>query len=171
MNYPITAIGILLNKDCILARYMPLIPLKEKLIAGLLHLGCDTKEKCTLLTDEQLLSIGIPNKEMINLFRRFLVMYDVNPQKFKDIDSLSLSVGEAKAYRELYQLPGVKATRAELYYKAGYTNLFEIASATAEEIIEKTSQVIAAESSNNKAPLLKEARTHVAVARAFTSSI
>ena len=108
---------------------------------------------------------------MINLFRRFLVMYDVNPQKFKDIDSLSLSVGEAKAYRELYQLPGIKATRAELYYKAGYTNLFEIASATAEEIIEKTSQVIAAESSNNKAPLLKEARTHVAVARAFTSSI
>ena len=96
---------------------------------------------------------------------------DVNPQKFKDIDSLSLSVGEAKAYRELYQLPGIKATRAELYYKAGYTNLFEIASATAEEIIEKTSQVIAAESSNNKAPLLKEARTHVAVARAFTSSI
>lgn len=70
--------------------------------------------------------------------------------------------------RELYQLPGVKSTRATLYFKAGFRSLADIAVSTPQEIIAKTESVIRQENLGLKAPLLKEVKTHIAVARAFT---
>ena len=66
------------------------------------------------------------------------------------------------------QLPGVKSTRAMLYFKAGFHSLLDIALSSPQEIIAKTENVIRKENLSLKVPLLKEVKTHVAVARAFT---
>lgn len=38
------------------------------------------------LSNEELLLSGLPDVNTANLFRRFLALYDVNPQKFKDLN-------------------------------------------------------------------------------------
>ncbi len=124
-----------------------------------------------MLSDETLLTIGLENVEMVALFRAFLTLYDINPAKLKEIDSICKSPEEAASFQELYQLPGVKSTRAMLYYKAGLGSLEIIAQSSPQEIIAKTEQVIRKENLDLKVPLMKEIRTHIAVARAFTDSL
>lgn len=168
MNYRVEAIEILLNEDCILQRYYPLIPYKEIMLRNMRANGYSTKNECLSLSDDALYELGLPNFELVNLFRRFLVLYDVNNSKFKDIKSISANETEASAFRELYLLPGVKSTRARLYYDSGYRNLSEIASALPEQIIHNTSETIIRKGLNLKAPLPKEVRTHIAVAMVLT---
>lgn len=55
-----------------------------------------------------------------------------------------------------------------LYYKAGYCTLVDIANASPESIITKTENVISEGNLDLKVPLLREVKTHIAVARAFT---
>lgn len=69
------------------------------------------------------------------------------------------------------QLPGVKSTRAMLYYKAGLCSLETIARSSVQDIIAKTEHVIKTEYLDLKVPLMKEVRTHIAVARAFTDCL
>ena len=95
-------------------------------------------------------------------------MYDINNVKLKEIDRFVLPVEEAIAFKELYLLPGVKRTRASLYYKAGFKSLLDIANATSQDIIEKTAYAIRKFLLNCKVPLVKEVKTHIAVSRAFT---
>lgn len=45
-DYKIRAIKVLLNEDCILARYYPLIPYKDLLVENLSKMGCYTKSDC-----------------------------------------------------------------------------------------------------------------------------
>ena len=124
-NYKIEAIIILLKEDCILTGYYPLIQYKESLVCNLKKLGCITKSE--MLSDEELQQAGLPDIGLVNLFRRFLTMYDINPSKLKEIGKLDISPEEAEGYLELYHLPGVKSTRASLYYKAGFRSLEDIA--------------------------------------------
>lgn len=168
MNYRIEAFIELLNEDCIVARNYPLIPYKYTLVNRLRSIGCLTKSDCLELSAEALVSAGLPDAELADLFKRFLVMYDVKPQKLKEIDTLCETPEEKKAFRELYQLPGVKHKRAFLYYETGYRSLQAIASSSPEEIISKTEETIRKERLELKVPLMKEVRTHIAVARAFT---
>ena len=168
LNYRIEAIKELLNKDCILERYYPLIPIKEKLLDFCMSMNCNTKEECLQLPDEIFLQSGALNQAEINMFRSFLSMYDINNVKLKEIDRLILSVEEATAFKQLYLLPGVKSTRASLYYKAGLKSLLDIANATSQDIIEKTTLAANKYSINCKVPLVKEVKTHIAVSRAFT---
>ncbi len=168
MNYRIEAIIELLNQDCILTRYDFLIPYKYTLVERLRSIGCLTKSDCLELPIETLVSVGLPDAELADLFRRFLVMYDVRPQKLKEIDTLCGTTEEKEAFRELYQLPGIKYKRALLYYKAGYRSLDAIASSSPEEIISKTEETIQKEKLELKVPLMKEVKTHRAVARVFT---
>lgn len=168
INYRIDAINVLLNEDCILTRYYPLIPYKEMLTEYLIQIGCPMKNDCMALSNEALLLSGLPDVNTANLFRRFLALYDVNPQKFKDIESICQTSEETDAFRELYMLPGVRAKRAMLYYKSGYQTLKAIASSSAEDIISKTEEVIKEERLDLKVPLVKEVKTHIAVAKAFT---
>lgn len=167
-DYRIEAISLLLNEDCILKGYYPLIPHKDRLLEQLKMLGCRRKSDAMQLTDEQLLCVGLPDAGVVALFRRFLVMYDPKPQKMREIAAVSQTSEEEEAFEGLYLLPGVKSTRARLYMLAGFGSLEEIAAVTAESLIAACQQTIERECLNLKPPLLKEARTHIAVARAFT---
>lgn len=60
--------------------------------------------------------------------------------------------------------------RASLYFKAGFKALEDIAGSSVEEILEKTTKVIKEENLNLKVPLVKEVKTHIAVARVFTNN-
>lgn len=168
MNYRVEAFAILLREDCLLQRYYPLIPYREMLLENLRGIYCVSKNECAALPDETLLELGLPNRELVNLFRRFLTMYDVRDSKFKEIASVAADEAEAAALRELYLLPGVKATRAMLYYASGYGSLSRIASTPPEQIIRDTSELINRKGLSMKAPLPKEVRTHIAVAKALT---
>lgn len=168
MNYKTEAIDILLNEDCILQRYYPLIPYKSTLLQNLLKNGCFTKEECLAIPDEALIQMGLPDGGMVQLFRLFLNMYDVKPGKLQEIGKVSENEEEKKSFRELYQLPGVKAVRARLYASAGYSDLISIAAASPEQIISDTEKVILQNKPDVKVPLLKEVKTHIAVAKAFT---
>ena len=158
MNYKIEAIDVLLNEDCILQRYFPLIQYKEMLIENLMNNHYFSKAEC----------MELPNHELVKLFRNFMVMYDVKDSKFKDIKDIVTNEAEADSFRELYLLPGVKGVRAKLYYDANYKCMSTIASANTEQIIRDTSKVILQKGLKWKAPLPKEVRTHIAVAKAFT---
>ena len=82
-DYKVEAIDILLNEDCILQRYVPLVPYKHKIIKHLKKLGCRTKSECTELSDRSLLDIGLPDMEMVMLFRTFLVYMMRSPRNLK----------------------------------------------------------------------------------------
>lgn len=168
MNYKIEAIKILLNTDCVLTRYYSLIPYKEKLVNNLIELGCTTKDECLKLDDELLIKSGLPNIEDVRLFKSFLNIYDINKSKFKEINTFCTSKEEENAFYQLYLLPGIKKTRATLYYKSGYDTLKVIANSSAEEIIFKISGTIDRDNLELKVPLLKEVKTHIAVAKAFS---
>lgn len=167
-DYKIEAIKVLLNEDCILTRYYPLIPYKDLLVENLKKMGCVTKSDCMKLTDESLSNAGLADIEMVHLFNAFLVLYDINPTKLKEITAVCKKDEETQAFRELYHLPGVKSTRAMLYFKAGFRSLVDIALSTPQEIIAKTEDIISKEDLSLKVPLLKEVKTHIAVAKAFT---
>lgn len=85
MDYRIEAIEILLNDDCILQRFFPLIQYRDVLVKNLLEHGFSTKTVCMGLTDEKLIEMGLPDGEMAGLFRKFLAMYDVKGSKFREI--------------------------------------------------------------------------------------
>lgn len=166
-DYSIEALEILLNKDCLTERFYPLIQYKSTLIQGLQQLHCQTKNEAALLSDAEYVGIGIDDAEVISLLRRFFAIYDPNPQKFREIEKLSLDSDEQLSYRELYCLPGVKQTRASLYYKAGYRTLADFVNSSPDEIAEKTARAIFEHRLACIVPLPKEIRTHIAVAKAF----
>ena len=167
-DYPIEALDILLNRDCLTARYCPLIKYKAALLAELQKLGCRTKSDVQKLTDEALMQTGLNDTDTVALFRGFLAMYDPKPQKFREITKLCTDPEEISAFTELYHLPGVKYVRASLYCRSGYSSLADIAAATAYDIHEKTALTIEREDLTCIVPLPKEVRTHIAVAKAFT---
>ncbi|MBR5800728.1 MAG: hypothetical protein IKY23_11795 [Lachnospiraceae bacterium] len=115
-----------------------------------------------------MLQMGLPDVDMVNLFRNFLVMYDVKPQKLREIEKVSSCEEEIKSFHELYLLPGVKEIRARLYYEAGYKFLADIAAVLPEQIIYDTGEVIKQKNLDLKVPLLKEVKTHITVAKAYT---
>lgn len=165
-DYPIEAMEVLLQEGCLLQRYHPLIPQKERLISGLQRLGCKTKSEAERLPDEAYLQIGL-REDILPLLRRFYTLYDPAPGKFREIPRLCTDPVEAAVLRELYHLPGVKYTRARLYASSGFRCLGNIARSSPEEILEKTANTIVQEGLSCAVPLPKEVRTHIAVARAF----
>lgn len=169
-DYRTEAITYLLKEDCILARFYPLITYKTRLVENLLKMHCYRKSECAALGDEALLGAGLPDVETVQLFRAFLALYDIKPAKLREIPSVCSGEEELRAFRELYHLPGVKATRAALYCKAGLCTLADIALSSPEEIIAETARVIKEENLPLKVPLMKETKTHIAVARAFTDT-
>ncbi|MCQ2793497.1 MAG: hypothetical protein MJ221_03700 [Bacilli bacterium] len=163
MDYKIDAIKILLNEDCILSRYFPLIPYKVQIIEFAKKSNIKTKNELSEMD-----TINVFNDESLNnLFKRFLVMYD-NEYKLRFLSKLNLDNNRLSAYKELFLLPGVKETRAELYYLSGYKNLLSIANSTSEKILEDVQKVIIDNNLSLKLPLDKEIKTHIAVANAFT---
>lgn len=168
MNYKIEAIDILLNEECILQRFYPLVQYKRILIQNFLNNGYLSKEDCLALSDETLIQMGLPGADMVSLFRFFLNMYDVKENKMREIEKVAENEEERILFQQLYLLPGVKAVRARLYASAGYTDLFKIAVASHQQIIADTERVIMQNRLNLKVPLLKEVRTHIAVAKVLT---
>ena len=169
MNYKIEAIKILLDKNCILERYYPLILFKDELIKRFKYNNIFSKEDA--LTSDNIL-IGIFKDDyLVNLFKKFLNMYEINKSKLKEIDKLILSKDEKESFMELYLLPGVKETRARLYYLSSLKTLKDISLKTPEEIINLTKKTINDHNLNCKEPLYKEASTHIAVAKLLTEYI
>ena len=166
-DYSIHAFEILLDEACLGERFFPLIPYKHPLIAGLQALHCKTKNDAAALMDADLATIGLKDPGCITLFRRFLTLYDPNPQKFREIKKVTTDPVLQQAYTELYYLPGVKQTRASLYYKAGYRSLRDFVNTTPEEVRVRTAHVISECGLSCIVPLPKEIRTHIAVAKAF----
>ncbi|MCQ2425557.1 MAG: hypothetical protein MJ070_05375 [Lachnospiraceae bacterium] len=166
-DYGIDALDVLLKKDCLLDRYHPLIDGKEKLITGLKALGCLKKSDIAGIPDADLMRIGLKDPDAIGLFRRFLTLYDPDPRKFREIPALVSDPAEREAFTGLYHLPGVKYSRAKLYYLSGYRTLVMFTVTDADEILSKTARTIAENKLSCSVPLPKEARTHIAVARAF----
>ena len=169
MNYKITAINILLNKDCILERYFPLIPFKDELIKRFTQGNIFTKEDA--INSDVIVKEVLIEDKLVNLFKLFLNMYEINKTKLREIDKLDLTNEERASFKELYLLPGVKATRAELYYLSSFKSLKDIANKTPEEIINLTTKTIVDNNLPCKAPLYKEASTHVAVAKLMSEYI
>ena len=167
-NYPVEAMELLLDPDCLPERYAPLIPLREALLSGLRTLGCKRKNEAAQLPDEALAQLGLNEDGLIRLFRRFLRLYDAAPQKWREIPKLTSDPEMQAAFSELYHLPGVRQVRAELYCRSGYRTLAALAAATEEEVIERTARTIADGQLSCIVPLPKEVRTHIAVARVFT---
>lgn len=166
-DYRIEALKVLLDKECLAGRYYPLIPYRDVLMTGLHALHCKTKGDAAALTDTDLAKIGLTDAGCIQLFRRFLTLYDSNPQKFREIEKITADPDEQQAYRELYYLPGVKQTRASIYYQAGYRSLRDFVNTTPEEVRIRTSRIISECGLSCIVPLPKEIRTHIAVAKAF----
>ena len=167
-DYSIESLRILLNKDCLSERFFALTDLREELIAGLKGFGCVVKSDASRLSDAELAAVLRHDEAAVRLFRRFLTIYDPSPQKFKEIPALSSDPSEQQSYRELYLLPGVRYTRAHLYYRSGYKTLQSIAETTVEEVLSKTAMTISDGNLTCIVPLPKEVRTHIAVAKAFT---
>lgn len=167
-DYPIESLRILLNEDCLSGRFYPLISIREDLIIGLKSCGCVTKNDVSRLSDGELAGIMLHDEAKVKLFRRFLTIYDPNPQKFKEIPKLTSDPAEQAAFWELYHLPGVRYTRAYLYYHAGYKTLRDLADTAVEEVLSKTAMTISNENFMCIVPLPKEVRTHIAVAKAFS---
>lgn len=90
-------------------------------------------------------------------------MYDFNNAKIKEISNFDLNEDEITSFKEQYLLPGIKRTRALLYYKSGFCSLTDLANSSAKGIIEKTSNLILSEHLNIKVPLAKEVMKHIAV--------
>lgn len=166
-NYNIEALDILLDKDCLSERYYPLLPYKNILVSQFRLAGCKTKNDAAALSDDQLAQLGLQDVKIIQLLRRFLTIYDANPQKFREIEKISSNPEEQTAFRELYYLPGVKSVRASLYYRAGYKSLQDFADTTVQEVLERTALAISKYDLSCIVPLPKEVRTQIAVAKAF----
>ena len=163
-NYPMEALTVLLRRDCLSERYYSLLPYRERLLSAL---AGKRKNEAASLTDGELIHIGLPDVETIRLLRRFFALYDPRPDKLREISQLAADEKERAAFRELYMLPGVKAVRASLYYRSGYTSLGDVANTTVEEVQRRTAETIAADGLGCTVPLPKEVRTHIAVAKAF----
>lgn len=157
----------MLNKDCILERYHPLIPFKDELVNRFKTANALTKDDA-IECDDIMMDI-FKDEYLVKLFKVFLNMYEVNKSKLREIDKLNLSEEERKSYQELYLLPGVKATRARLYYLSSLKSLNDIAVKTPEEIIKLTKNAIIAHNLDCKEPLFKEANTHIAVAKLMSA--
>lgn len=166
-NYSIEALEILLDSSCLPGRFDSLLPYKTALLSGFRLLGCRTKKDAAELTDEDYARIGLKDTQTVRLMRRFLALYDPNPAKFREIPKVVSAPEERAAYEELYCLPGVKAVRAALYYQSGYRSIRDFAAATTAALLEKTAKTIETNSLPCTAPLPKEVRTQIAVARAF----
>lgn len=166
-NYCIGALDILLDRSCLSERYFPLIPLKDSLISQLQLMGCKTKNDASSLSDEALMLAGLDGPDTVRLLRRFLTIYDPNPQKFKEITKLCTNPEEQTAFRELYHLPGVKYVRANLYYRSGYSSIMDFAETTEKEVLSRTAAAITDNDLSCIVPLPKEVRTHIAVSKAF----
>lgn len=169
-NYKIEALEYLLDKECLPEKYYPLIQFKKNLISQSHRMGYQTKNDIVELSDAELFHFGLQDEIIINLLRRFLKLYDPRPQKMKEIEKLNLSAKEKLAFQELFYLPGVKQTRASLYFYSGYESLASIADADLKDILEKTALTISAHNLPCIVPLPKEVRTHIAVAKAFTKN-
>ena len=166
-DYPLEAISFLLDGDRLPERYAPLLHHKETLLLSLRRLGCARKSDAEKLPDADYTRMGLDGA-LTALFRRFLAMYDVKPQKLREVETLSADPDERAALWELYHLPGVKRVRAMLYYRAGYRSLADLAETTVSDVRERTARAIAEDAPGCTVPLPKEARTHIFVARAFT---
>ena len=169
MNYKIEAIDILLNENCVLERYYSLIPFKDKLLKKFKNNNILTKEQA--FNSDSILIDVLKDESLINLFKRFLNMYEINKSKLKEIDKINLSSSERISFKELYLLPGVKETRARLYYLSCLKSLKDISAKTPEEIIDLTKKTIINKKLDCKEPLYKEASTHIAVAKLLTEYI
>ena len=166
MNYYIDAVLELLSESCILERYYPLIKFKEEVVSKLKSNGIFTKEIALQLSDDFYLTI-FSDSNLIRLFKKFLVMYDVNENKFKEIEKMKIEESIKESYRELYLLPGVKEVRANLYYKCGIKSLDDIYSKNYDEIIKILRNGIKKNNLASKLPLPKEINTHIVVAKLY----
>lgn len=166
MNYKIEAINILLNEDCIINRYYPLIKYKDSLLCLFKKYNVKTRNDC-LNVRVDLVDL-FKDPRLVNLFCRFLIMYDSDDKKLKGLTRLSVSDDEMKSYKELFLLPGVKETRAKLYYLAGYKTLKDIADSSVKDILDKMADTIKENKLECVLPFEKELRTHIAVAKTFT---
>ncbi len=170
-DYSIGAIEILLNEDCVLKRFYPLIPYKDTIIKTFNEMGFQRKSEIMKLSDEDLMCVFSSQPELSGLFRAFLKLYDTDAKKMREIDRAALPSEADAAFRQFFLLPGVRTTRATLYFKAGFRTLEDIASSSPEEMIEKTAKAIKAENLSMVPPLMKEVKTHIAVSKAFTSGV
>ena len=166
-NYKIESILILLNEDCILQRYYPLVQVKQPLLRFLQEQGVVFKDDCGRISDDKYLANGTLNAQTLQLFKRFLTMYDVKRSKIAQLNKLCLSDEMRQTYEQFFALPGVSETRANLYYKAGLRSLRDVANLTASELVDKCKSAIDSQNLSCIAPLTKEASTHIAVAKAF----
>lgn len=168
MNYKLEAIDLLLNENCVLNRYYPLIPWKKELIEYCKNAGVSSKEECLAKFDTLLLFKLLINEHLVMLFRHFLTMYDAKASKFTNIKNLKISDDEKTSYMSLYLLPGVKETRARLYYLAGFRTIQDFAEMNPNEMLSILERTIKDNKLNVTLPLPKEIRTHIVVAKVYT---
>lgn len=167
-NYRMEALDILLCENCVLQRYYPLIPFKAYWIESFRKAGYLTRADCLGAAEHTLEQLGVP-EALVGLLRRFLHLYDYRGKGPRDIpNAAGRAPEELAALLELMRLPGVKAVRGELYYRCGFRTLEDFAKADAPQLQAKLREAIQQEALPFSLPALKELRTQIAVALAFT---
>lgn len=165
--YKIEAIDVLLQENAILTGYYPLIPFKTILIDKLKKNGINTNYDCLKTNAKNIIFECLKKEELAMLFKRFLFMYEIEESKLAAINNLNISDDEKESYRKLFLLPGVKETRANLYYLSGFKNLKDIAGSNLDEIANKMQEAINKYKLDYKVALPKEIKTHISVAKAY----
>lgn len=213
-DFKIEDMQFILNKDTTLARFYPLIPIKEIMIEQLLKHRIDFKSQydelfCSDIEKEKLNEITGLDQEMLRLFHGLLHLHDFKNRSLKELKSMNsgvlnavlsqgykksldililasekseqemsriLKIDVAEVRRlvglcQLMRLPGVKDTRASLYYDAGLEGLGAFYKNSYEEICEKISRYLLKAESEKSMPLKKELLTQIAVSKILPETL
>lgn len=205
-DFKIEDMQYILNEDTTLARFYPLIPIKETMIECLVKNGIVLKSHYDELFSfdiEKLKEITGMEQGILRLFQGVLHLHDFKNRSLKELKSLNSNVLEtvlSQGYKKsldilllasekseqemaelfkievidaqrlvglchLMRLPGVKDTRASLYYDAGMESLRDFHENSFDEICKMISKYLMETGSDKSMPLKKELLTQIAVSK------
>lgn len=205
-NIKIEDMRLILNEDTTLARFYPLIPLKDIIIERLLSNDILYKSQYDEIYNsdiERLRKITRMNKEINESFHSVLHLHDYKNRNIKELKSINpdviaeviahgykktldiiklasdesedeisrlLNISNTAAQKmcamcHLMRLPGVKDTRASLYYDSGLRSLDDFRNSTVDKLLGTITNYIIHSECGKSVPQRKEIATQIAVSR------
>lgn len=172
-----------LELDSVISRFYPLIENKEKLLSLFKKNNMIYKNDVNL----EMLSSDF-SQTTLNLLFLYLHLYDYKKRSIREFEENDQMLLSSLSYKSTYdilsderediselvrikqlanlmRLPGVKYIRANLYYLTGFKDFRSFFKYNPQTIQEIISDYIIKNNRNEHVPLLKEIKTHVAVAR------
>lgn len=205
-NIKIEDMRLILNEDTTLARYYPLIPLKDVIIERLVSNGIIVKSQYDEIYNsnvEEIREITRMDAGIDKSFHSVLHLHDFKNRSIKELKSINsdviteviahgykktlniiklaseksedemsglLNISNTDVQRlcamcHLMRLPGVKDTRASLYYDSGLRSLDDFRNSTLDKIHETITKYIIHSGCEKSIPQKKEITTQIAVSK------